>query len=260
MKFIDAIKNLNGKPSQIPPYARTPKRVVRVKQEDVAKRLRKSRPQAKEETSDSTPVFSNRTQSQQAALKAHADEAMTLAELKAKWDEQEENVEAPEAKPMRTPAPPKVDRSKTRLLGFDSEQIAADPFAEAHPTTTTASTKYPVGWLVITDGPGCGESFTLLSGMSQIGRGSDQTICLDFGDAAISRSNHAAIVYDTVDHSFHIGHGGKANIVRINDRPLISNETLVNSDTIKIGETTMQLVVFSTPEFNWITPSETHKG
>ena len=143
----------------------------------------------------------------------------------------------------------KPERAKTRLLGFDN--VATPSTFEKAKTAVLTSTKFPVGWLVVTDGPGRGESFTLRAGMSQIGRGPDQAVQLDFGDEAISRSNHAAIVYDIENHQFHLGHGGKANIVRLNDTPLITTEAVKSGDTIRIGETSLKLVVFSTPAFNW---------
>jgi pSer/pThr/pTyr-binding forkhead associated (FHA) protein len=105
--------------------------------------------------------------------------------------------------------------------------------------------------MLVSDGPGRGECFTLEAGMSQIGRGEDQAIQLDFGDNSISRTNHAAVVYDTDTHTFSIGHGGKKNIVRLNGKPVISNETLSAGDKIKIGETTLHFVPLCSDEFNW---------
>ncbi len=96
-------------------------------------------------------------------------------------------------------------------------------------------------------------SFALSQGVSQIGRGTDQTVALDFGDMAVSRQNHAAIAYDPVTHEFHVGHGGKSNLVRLNGRPLLSTETAGDGDEIQIGETTLVLKVLCTPEFNWST-------
>ena len=89
------------------------------------------------------------------------------------------------------------------------------------------------------------------------GRGEDQAIQLDFGDNSISRSNHAAIVYDTETHTFSLGHGGKKNIVRLNGKPVISNETLSSGDKIKIGETTLHFVPLCSEEFNWSEDDDT---
>ncbi|MGB3146364.1 MAG: FHA domain-containing protein, partial [Paracoccaceae bacterium] len=136
-------------------------------------------------------------------------------------------------------------RTKTRLLGFDtSDDRVVDIFNNPVVKTSARGARFPIGWVVVIKGPGRGESFTLLSGMSSIGRGEDQTIQLDFGDDSISRSNHAAIVYDPETFQVFLGHGGKSNIVRLNGKPVISNEQLKDGDTIRMGETTLRFVGF----------------
>ena len=90
-----------------------------------------------------------------------------------------------------------------------------------------------------------------MAGMSQIGRGEDQAVQLDFGDNSISRTNHAAIVYDADSKEFLLGHGGKSNIVRLNDKPLISNEALKTGDVIRIGETVLRFVALCDDTFSW---------
>lgn len=146
-------------------------------------------------------------------------------------------------------------RVKTRLLGFGTPDAAPhDPFTQpTRPVTPEpdTSTNFPVGWLVVISGPGRGASFPLFSGVSQIGRGDDQAIRLDFGDTSISRSNHAAIAYDEEQDSFYLGHGGKANMVRLNDRPVLSTEDVKNGALIRIGETTLRFVAFCDGTFNW---------
>jgi len=164
---------------------------------------------------------------------------------------------APVAEPVVASAaaarsPARSRRTKTRLIGFDkSDGEVVDLFNDAQKAAPTKSVKFPVGWIVVADGPGRGESFTLLAGMSQIGRGEDQAIQLDFGDNSISRTNHAAIVFDTDTKEFLLGHGGKSNIVRLNDKPLISNETLKTGDIIRIGETVLRFVALCDKSFNW---------
>ena len=75
----------------------------------------------------------------------------------------------------------------------------ASPIAEAAPAPGKGYVMFPAGWLVVKDGPGKGASYALTQGVSQIGRGADQTVSLDYGDMAISRQNHAAIAYDAGD-------------------------------------------------------------
>ncbi|WP_019953425.1 FHA domain-containing protein [Yoonia vestfoldensis] len=149
-------------------------------------------------------------------------------------------------------SPARSRRTKTRLIGFEkSDGDVVDLFNDAPKVVATQRAKFPVGWIVVTEGPGRGESFALMAGMNPIGRGEDQAVQLDFGDNAISRSNHAAIVYDPDGKEFLLGHGGKSNIVRLNDKPVISNETLKTGDVIRIGETVLRFVALCDKSFNW---------
>ena len=149
-------------------------------------------------------------------------------------------------------SPARSRRTKTRLIGFEhSDGAVVDLFNDSPKAAPAKSARFPVGWIVVAEGPGRGESFALLAGLSPIGRGDDQAVVLDFGDNSISRSNHAAIVYDDKTHEFLLGHGGKSNIVRLNDKPLISNESLKTGDIITIGETKLRFVALCDDAFNW---------
>lgn len=147
----------------------------------------------------------------------------------------------------------RAGRVKTRLLGFDhAPGLMQDPIETARAAAPTARQEsFPVGWIVVIRGPGRGAHFALFNGVSQIGRGDDQAIKLDFGDGSISRSNHATIAYDNETNSFFLGHGGKTNLVRLNDRPVISTEHLNPQDLIRIGETTLLFVALCTGPFRW---------
>ncbi|MEL6519751.1 MAG: FHA domain-containing protein [Pseudomonadota bacterium] len=143
-------------------------------------------------------------------------------------------------------------RTKTRLLGFEkTESDVVGLFDGNAKSAQVGRAKFPVGWVIVIEGPGRGESFALVAGMSQIGRGEDQAVQLDFGDTAISRQNHAAVAYDPETHKFLLGHGGKSNIVRLNDKPVISTEPLSDGDTIRLGETTLRFVALCDENFNW---------
>lgn len=144
-----------------------------------------------------------------------------------------------------------VERVKTRLLGFDTDELGEDPFAAEEGDGPTSISQFPVGWLVVVAGPGRGAGFTLFSGVSLIGRGEDQTVSLDFGDTSISRSQHAAIAYDPEQMQFFIGHGGKANLVRRNNRPVLTTEALEAGDVIRIGETSLRFVPLCGKDFTW---------
>jgi hypothetical protein len=191
--------------------------------------------------------------------KAPLPEGVT-APARSIWDLEDEapKAAAPAGEGSVGAAPRRATRTKTRVLGFEAQPAAVVPLFEgaedlpaAPPAPGKGYVMFPAGWLIVKDGPGKGASFALSQGVSQIGRGTDQTVSLDYGDMAISRQNHAAIAYDAKTHEFHIGHGGKSNLVRMNGRPLLSTEPARDGDEIQIGETTLILKVLCTPDFNW---------
>ncbi len=143
-------------------------------------------------------------------------------------------------------------RVKTRLLGFSAPASANhDPLSQSREAPVSAQAQFPVGWLVVVDGPGRGASFSLFDGLTQIGRGEGQTVRLDFGDTTISRENHAAIAFDGEQRRFFFGHGGKANLVRLNGQPVLSTEVLNPNSIIRIGETTLRFVALCGEDFAW---------
>lgn len=150
------------------------------------------------------------------------------------------------------PADRSRGRVKTRLLGFhQSADIKVDPFQKPQVAATAPPHLYPTGWIVVVDGPGEGNAMPIYDGVSTIGRGEDQALCLDFGDTSISRQNHAAIAYDAEQNAFFLGHGGKSNIIRLNDRPVLSTEELNHADILRIGETTLRFVALCGADFKW---------
>ncbi len=141
--------------------------------------------------------------------------------------------------------------NKTRLMGFEGSDGAVVDLFGGEKKEATNRIQNPVAVVMVTGGHGIGECFALKSGKSEIGRGEDQAVRLDFGDEAISRENHAAIVYDPKEHTFLLGHGGKSNIVRLNGKPVVSTSDLVSGDEIEIGETRMRFVAVCSKDFNW---------
>ena len=209
--------------------------------------------------SDSSPEVLTQTPNSAVVAKDGPTPAVNIWEL----EEEEPAPAAPAPTPARDVAADasarrRATRTKTRVLGFEPQPAAVVPLFDEgrmeesiEPGDKAGVVMYPTGWLVIISGPGRGAAFPVMRGVSQIGRGSDQTISLDFGDMAISRQNHAAIAYDPATHQFHLGHGGKSNLVRLNGKPLLTTSVVTDKDVIQIGETTLMLKVLCTPDFNW---------
>lgn len=190
--------------------------------------------------SEDLSVQSARTRSQTRPLaqpQAGAQAAVPLADMPA---------------PAAGRAARRAGRVKTRLLGFGAGDVVPDPIEAADRSSQgTGQSMFPVGWMVVVAGPGRGNAFTLFAGVSQIGRGEDQAVRLDFGDLSISRSNHAAVAYDPRQQRFYLGHGGKANLVRLNGKPVLSTEELPSGSVIEIGETKLRFVALCGEEFDW---------
>ena len=142
-------------------------------------------------------------------------------------------------------------RVKTRLLGFQPGETDDKDIFDAKSNQPTQPDQYPVGWFVVVQGSGRGSSFSLHAGVSLIGRGEDQAVRLNFGDTSISRDNHASVAFDDEQNKFYLGHGGKSNIVRLNDKPVLSTEELLDGDVIRIGETTLRFTALCGSDFNW---------
>ncbi|MBD3677468.1 MAG: FHA domain-containing protein [Rhodobacteraceae bacterium] len=176
----------------------------------------------------------------------------------AGFDEIEPALEDGDDEPMAASPTRRASRVKTRILGFGGgepapEAPAPEERAEAAPAAGSAASAvmFAVGWVLIRKGPGRGHSIPLAPGLCPIGRGEDQAVRLDFGDNSISRANHALIAYDEEQCEFFLGHGGKANIVRLNGSPVLSTVPVKNGDLIRVGETTLQLVALCGEDFSW---------
>ena len=108
-----------------------------------------------------------------------------------------------------------------------------------------------VGWLVIVDGPGRGQSLTLGYGVNSIGRSATERVSLDFGDEEISREKHALLTYDPKGRKFYLQHGGGINLTYIADAPVLQTIQLNGGERILVGKTEIAFVPFCGPNFEW---------
>ena len=113
-------------------------------------------------------------------------------------------------------------------------------------------TKEPVvGWLVVVKGPGRGRSLNLTYGVNNIGRSSDERICLDFGDDEISRQRHALLTYDPKGKKFYLQNGEGVNLTYIADIPVLQTTELKGGEIISLGKTELCFVAFCGLNFDW---------
>jgi FHA domain len=116
-----------------------------------------------------------------------------------------------------------------------------------------------VAWLVVKSGPGRGESRNVHYGQNSIGRGRDQRISLDFGDARISREAHAFLIYDDQQRKFYLRDNGKSNVVRHKGCLVMVPTEILDRDEITIGETTLTFVALCDSRFDWLADHEQNK-
>lgn len=121
--------------------------------------------------------------------------------------------------------------------------------------TTDAMADPVVGWLVIIDGPGKGSSLKLGNGQNSMGRGAEERIRIDFGDATISRNSHAIVTFDPRGKRFFIqqgsGSGKNQNLAYLNDEPVLVASPLEALSQIILGETTLLFVPLCGKNFTW---------
>jgi hypothetical protein len=109
-----------------------------------------------------------------------------------------------------------------------------------------------VAWLVVVGGPGLGAYRPIYEGNNAVGRGKDQRVPIDFGDATISSEEQAYIRYDSMDRSFlFVPNLSKTNIVAINDKKPTGAVKLELMDVITMGRTQLAFVPFCGEEFDW---------
>lgn len=235
---------------EIPPAAPPPVRPVEAREP-----VEQPRPVQRTRTPEA-PAAPAAAQTRRPPLASAAEPAATPAPRAPQPPRQpapQPAAEAPKAEAPKAEAPtprPRARANKTRILGFHAGEMAADVMAGG-PQPAANTGIFPTGWLVVTEGPGRGTSFTLGSGVSTIGRAADQTVCLDFGDMSVSRENHASVAFDDEQSKFFIGQSGKSNVVRRNGNPVLATEELSGGDTIRIGKTTLLFVALCGADFTW---------
>jgi hypothetical protein len=144
-----------------------------------------------------------------------------------------------------------------RLASVEATTIAPQAAPALAPARTTfvrgadMQSDPVAGWLVVVKGPGRGCFQPVFPGMNSIGRDANQRISLSYGDDTISRQEHAFITYDDEQRRFYIQHGGKANLIRVGDQPVLVPTELKPNDLIRIGKSTLRFVPLCGSDFSW---------
>ncbi len=139
-----------------------------------------------------------------------------------------------------------ADRDKTQTVHIPASKPIRQGGADMDNVSTQVlsdTSNIKVGFLTVIVGPGKGESRPIFSGTNQVGRSPDNRVPLDFGDATISRLQHAVVVYDGNARTFRIFDGGKQNPIHVNGERLSGDRPINHGDTVKIGLTTLRFTV-----------------
>ena len=141
------------------------------------------------------------------------------------------------------------DDDKTMLVMRGKRQASSE---EQSAVSESKSERLVAGWLVVISGPGKGGFAPIFYDLvNSVGRGGDQATRLDFGDDTISRSEHAFIYYDYKTRKYYINMGGKPNVLRLNDMPVLQQMELHNGDNLSLGQTVVRFVAFCGENFDW---------
>lgn len=148
-------------------------------------------------------------------------------------------------------AQPAEDEPKTKLFRATRPR-PAEPTVEP---SVGGMADPVVGWLAIIAGPGKGNSVSLGYGLNTIGRGEGNRVVLDFGDAELSRVNHAAVTYDPRNRLFFVSHGGGVNLTYIGSEPdlkaVLAPTELEPLAQITLGKTVLRFVPLCSKAFDW---------
>ena len=114
----------------------------------------------------------------------------------------------------------------------------------------TLGTEPVVGWLTCIKGKHFGKSFSLHSGRNYIGRDRTNDVVLEY-DLSVSRSRHAAVVYDPRGKCFIAQPGESRELFYLNDRIQLSNMMLNAYDVLSIGNEDLLFVPMCGERFCW---------
>ncbi|MGB7240986.1 MAG: FHA domain-containing protein [Sulfitobacter sp.] len=111
--------------------------------------------------------------------------------------------------------------------------------------------KFPVGWLLVSEGPGRGGCFMLAAGSTSVGLGSDVSVHLGFGDESIPSGSHIQIDFDAETSMFLLRPNNQTVEILLNGDALTKDQPLNSHDNILIGETTLLFLPLCGDDFDW---------
>lgn len=130
-------------------------------------------------------------------------------------------------------------------------QVAEDMEEKTMPYLGETTGIQPVtGWLVCVEGPQMGQDYRIMAEKNFIGRSEEMQIRL-IGDNAVSRRNHAVIVYDPKKRNFYLLPGDASGLAYHNNEAVYTPAELNAYDLIQLGRSKFVFVPLCGPHFEW---------
>lgn len=109
-----------------------------------------------------------------------------------------------------------------------------------------------VGWLVCVEGPNKGRDYRICakSGSNIISRAPGKNISIVISDPAISRSEHAEILFDSRENIFYLVRKTSSE-VRLRGKLVLASEVLKPYDEVELGTSKFLFVPFCVGDFKW---------
>ena len=152
------------------------------------------------------------------------------------------SVEPVQENQVATRQPKPLSKPKTAAVANESVGITKSARPQS-PDTRSAQPYFPVGWLVVTAGPGRGTYLALQEGASPLCRDADGRIFLAADESA---SPFVTIMFDAARTEFSVGKGGDT----------ASADRLTDGDILTIGKTKIRFIAFCDDSFQWTQPTE----
>jgi len=106
------------------------------------------------------------------------------------------------------------------------------------------------GWLVCIEGPQLGQDYRIMAEKNFIGRAEDMHVRI-IGDNAISRRNHAVIVYDPKKRNFYLLPGDASGLAYHNNEAVYSPVELTPYDVVQLGRSKFIFIPLCGRHFEW---------
>ena len=132
--------------------------------------------------------------------------------------------------------------------GFPFEDFG--PTDVVGPNNSSRGCMPVVGWLACIEGNDQGRDYRLHAGYNTIGKNPGNDICIT-GDSAVSRDRHAMIAYDQEENLFFFAPGNGVNLLRLNNKVLMTPTVINAYDILTIGRSKLIFIPLCSERCTW---------